>query len=62
MAGRERTTKISYVRLPLEGSLTSQRNGVVPYKILPPVIESVKQVVTSRLKLFTAQLTSNEMH
>jgi fructose-bisphosphate aldolase class II len=79
MAGRERTTKISYVaaginiihintelrvawRRSLEGSLTSQRNEVVLYKILPPVVESVKQVVTSRLKLFTAQLTSNEMH
>ncbi|HEY2534362.1 MAG TPA: class II fructose-bisphosphate aldolase [Xanthobacteraceae bacterium] len=49
-------------RRSLEGSLTSQRNEVVPYKILPPVVESVKQVVTSRLKLFTAQLTSNEMH
>jgi fructose/tagatose bisphosphate aldolase len=48
-------------RRSLEGSLTSQRNEVVPYKILPPVVESVKQVVT-RLKLFTAQLTSNEMH
>jgi fructose-bisphosphate aldolase class II len=49
-------------RRSLEGSLTSQRNEVVPYKILPPVVESVKQVVTSRLKLFTAQLTSNEIH
>jgi fructose-bisphosphate aldolase class II len=49
-------------RRSLEGSLTSQRNEVVPYKILPPVVESVKQVVTSRLKLFTAQLTSNELH
>ena len=49
-------------RRSLEGSLTSRRNEVVPYKILPPVVESVKQVVTSRLKLFTAQLTSNEMH
>lgn len=49
-------------RRSLEGSLTSQPNEVVPYRILPPVVESVKQVVTSRLKLFTAQLTSNEMH
>ena len=25
---------------------------VVPYKILPPVVDSVKQVVSSRLRLF----------
>ncbi len=49
-------------RRSLEGSLTSQPNEVVPYKILPPVVESVKQVVSSRLKLFDAQLTSEEMH
>jgi hypothetical protein len=34
----------------------------VPYKILPPVVDSVKQVVSSRLKLFSAQLTSDEVH
>ena len=49
-------------RRSLEGSLTSQPNEVVPYKILPSVVKSVKQVVSSRLKLFTAQPTSNEMH
>jgi fructose-bisphosphate aldolase, class II len=49
-------------RRSLEGSLTSQPNEVAPYKILPPVVESVKQVVSSRLKLFNAQLTSEEMH
>jgi fructose-bisphosphate aldolase, class II len=49
-------------RRSLEGSLTSQPNEVVPYKILPPVAESVKQVVSSRLRLFNAQLTSEEMH
>jgi ketose-bisphosphate aldolase len=49
-------------RRSLEASLTSQPNEVVPYKILPPVVDSVKQVVSSRLKLFSAQLTSNEMH
>lgn len=49
-------------RRSLEGSLTSQPNEVVPYKILPPVVESVKQVVRSRLKLFNAQLTSEEMN
>jgi fructose-bisphosphate aldolase, class II len=36
----------------LEESLAKQPNVVVPYKILPPVIESVKQVAASRLKLF----------
>ena len=46
----------------LEGSLTSQPNEVVPYKILPPVVDSVKRVVSARLKLFNAQLTSEEMH
>ena len=48
-------------RQSLEGSLSSQPNEVVPYKILPPVVDSVKQVVSSRLKLFNAQLTSDEM-
>ena len=47
-------------RRSLESSLTSQPNEVVPYKILPPVVESVKQVVSSRLKLFNSQLTSED--
>jgi fructose-bisphosphate aldolase, class II len=49
-------------RRSLEGSLTSQPNEVVPYNILPPVVDSVKQVVSSRLRLFQAQLTSEGMH
>lgn len=49
-------------RRSLESSLTTQPNEVVPYKILPPVIESVKQVVSSRLKLFNSQRISPEMH
>jgi fructose-bisphosphate aldolase class II len=49
-------------RRSLEGSLTSQPSEIVPYKILPPVVDSVKQVVSSRLKLFDAQLTSEGMH
>ena len=36
----------------LEEALTKQPNEVVPYKILPFAVESVKQVVRSRLKLF----------
>jgi fructose-bisphosphate aldolase, class II len=36
----------------LESSLAAKPDEVVPYKILPPVIESVKNVALSRLKLF----------
>jgi fructose-bisphosphate aldolase, class II len=36
----------------LEASLAAQPNQVVPYKILPFSVESVKQVVLSRLRLF----------
>ena len=36
----------------LEGSLAKTPDEVVPYKILPSVIESVKQVTASRLRLF----------
>jgi len=36
----------------LEESLAKQPQEVVPYKILPVVVEAVKQVATSRLKLF----------
>lgn len=49
-------------RRSLEGSLASQRNEVVPYKLLRPVVDSVKQVVSSRLNLFNGQLKSEEMH
>jgi hypothetical protein len=36
----------------LEGSLAKKPDEVVPYKILPSVIESVKEVAGSRLRLF----------
>jgi fructose-bisphosphate aldolase, class II len=36
----------------LEAGLTAQPNQVVPYKILPSAVESVKQVVLARLRLF----------
>jgi fructose-bisphosphate aldolase class II len=49
-------------RRSLEDSLARQPTEVVPYKILPPVVESVKQVVISRLKLFNGQLTPEEAH
>jgi fructose-bisphosphate aldolase class II len=42
-------------RRSLEDSLAKDPNQVVPYKILAPVIDSVKQVVSSRLKLFNAR-------
>jgi len=48
-------------RQSLEESLKRQPNEVVPYKILPPVIESVKQAAASRLALFTAQGSKSEM-
>jgi fructose-bisphosphate aldolase class II len=36
----------------LDASLSRDANEVVPYKILRPVVDSVKQVVISRLRLF----------
>src|SRR5258708_26303157 len=39
----------------LEHGLAKQPDEVVPYKILPSVVESVKQVVASRLKLFNGE-------
>ncbi len=39
-------------RRSLEDSLRAKPEEVVPYKILPPVVESVKEVVKSRLSLF----------
>ena len=39
-------------------SLARDANEVVPYKILRPVVDSVKQVVSSRLRLFRSQSVS----
>lgn len=39
----------------LEQGLASQPDEVVPYKILPPAVELVKQVVASRLRLFNPE-------
>ena len=39
-------------RRSLENSLSTKLEEVVPYKILPPVVEAVKEVVKSRLELF----------
>ena len=44
----------------LDKSLAQDLNGVVPYKILRPVVDSVKQVVSSRLRLFHGQTVSPE--
>lgn len=42
-------------RRSLEDSLNRRSGEVVPYKILPPVVDSVKLVVASRLRLFNGQ-------
>jgi fructose-bisphosphate aldolase, class II len=39
----------------LEDGLAKHPHEVVPYKILPPVVEAVKQVVASRLRLFNGE-------
>ena len=44
----------------LDKSLARDSNEVVPYKILRPVVDSVKQVVSSRLRLFHGQSVSPE--
>lgn len=41
-------------RRSLEESLRANPEEVVPYKILPPVVEAVRDVVKSRLNLFTS--------
>jgi fructose-bisphosphate aldolase, class II len=41
-------------RQSLDASLAAHPNEVVPYKILPPVIDAVKEVVLSRLRLFNS--------
>ena len=38
----------------LESSLARNANDVAPYKLLPPVIDAVKQVVRARLLLFNS--------
>ena len=44
----------------LKESLARDSNEVVPYRILRPVVDSVKQVVISRLRLFHGQPVSPE--
>lgn len=45
-------------RRSLEGSLAANPNEVVPYKILRPVVDSVAEVVLSRLRLFNEKRTT----
>ena len=47
-------------RQSLADTLAAEPNEVVPYKILHPVVDSVKDVVSSRLKLFQAERHSVE--
>src|SRR5215475_12234570 len=47
-------------RKSLDQSLARDSNEVVPYKILRPVVDSVKQVVSSRLRLFHGRPVSPE--
>lgn len=44
----------------LDKSLARDTNEVVPYKILRPVVDYVKQVVSSRLRLFHGEPVSRE--
>jgi fructose-bisphosphate aldolase class II len=45
-------------RRSLEESLAQDPNEVVPYRILGPVVDSVKQVVSSRSRLFHGEPVS----
>ncbi len=47
-------------RRTLDKSLAKSPNEVVPYKILPPVVDAVKEVVSSRLELFNARQVERE--
>ena len=42
-------------RRALDGALAKQPNEIVPYKLLPPVVDAVKQVITARLALFSGR-------
>lgn len=49
-------------RRSLEAGLAAKPNEIVPYKILPPVVESVKEVVKSRLTLFNNPTLAAQGH
>jgi fructose-bisphosphate aldolase class II len=46
----------------LRSALAKKPDEVVPYKLLPDVVESVKQVVYSRLRLFNTSLKGVPTH
>ncbi len=46
----------------LESALARKPDEVVPYKLLPDVVESVRQVVYSRLRLFNTSLKGAAAH
>ena len=46
----------------LESALAKRPDDVVPYKLLPDVVESVKRVVYARLRLFNRSLKSASAH
>ena len=46
----------------LETALASYPNEVVPYKLLPAAVDSVKQVIASRLTLFSAGREHSQAH
>jgi fructose-bisphosphate aldolase class II len=48
-------------RRSLEDSLAREPNDVVPYRILRPIVDSVKEIVSSRLRLFSARRTKEEI-
>jgi len=37
----------------LDSTLAKQPNEIVPYKLLPPAVDSVRRVVSARLALFS---------
>ncbi len=41
----------------LEGALSAEPNEIVPYKLLPPVVDALKRLVMSRLALFHGGLS-----
>ena len=46
----------------LESALAAKPDEVVPYKLLPDVVESIRQVVYSRLQLFNTSLRGVTAH
>jgi fructose-bisphosphate aldolase, class II len=46
----------------MESALAKKPDEVVPYKLLPDVVESVRQVVYSRLRLFNTSLKGVPAH